>query len=403
MRILMISDHIHFGGGGDALFRIERSGYEKAGYQVFTLSHATNRGASPGPHDYIHVESHSPSVRKALKFSHNYGAERFVREVIDEIRPDAVRLHLISKYPTAVYSALIGQIPVIQTLHGPNLFCATSWGCLSKDSSDCELGVGAKCASRGCVSRVMLPLHLSMHTRLKDLVMKSVSLFHCISRHLTATTRDLGYGPVIYLPPAVGRQFIDAEPATHSGRPTVLYVGVLDQVKGVDVLVEAFQAIARRVPDAELLLAGKGRLEPRLKEMVAAAGLNSQVRFLGFVDNTAIGDLYRQAHVVVMPSIWKEQFGLVGPEALACGVPCVGSNIGGIPEWLKDNEWGYLAEPRDAVGLADRIAALLMDRELRLRFGARGREYVRAAFAPERYQQDMMAMVGQYEAQSVHR
>jgi glycosyltransferase involved in cell wall biosynthesis len=392
----MINDHIHFGGGGDALFRLERRGYEEAGHEVFTFSHSTEERFDGGENDYVHLESKRGYIRKALKFTHDYSVETQLRYALDESKPDVIRVHLVSKYPTAVYRALSGQVPVIQTLHGPSLFCATSWGCLRKDSSNCELGVGAKCALRGCISPLTLPIHLSMHARLSGLVRSNVSLFHVLTEHLLTTCRDLGYGPLIYIPPGVSEHVFDAVQADHSGPPTVLFVGALDVVKGVDVLVRAFEVVAKRFPNAELLIAGVGRLEQKLKRMVDEANLGKQVRFLGFVDNQGIADLYRHAQVLAVPSVWKEQFGLVGPEALACGVPCVGSNIGGIPEWLRHDEWGYLVEPRDVDSLADRIAKLLGDKALRIRFGARGREYVRATYAPARYKQDLLNMVGQF-------
>jgi glycosyltransferase involved in cell wall biosynthesis len=392
----MVNDHIHFGGGGDALFRLERNAYQEAEHEVFTFSHSTEDRQVGDGHDFVHLESKNNYIQRVWKYTHNISVESLVRQAIDQIRPDVIRVHLVSKYPTSVYRAFSGRVPVILTLHGPNLFCATSWGCLRKDSSDCELGVGVKCALRGCILPVALPMYLGMFTRLDGLVRKNVSLFHCLSKHLLATCRDLEYGPLTYIPPGIPEFLFETRQADHNGPPTILFVGALDAVKGVDVLIRAFEIVAKRFPNAQLLIAGRGRLEGTLKSMVGAANLERQVKFLGFVDNLGIADLYQRAHVLAVPSIWKEQFGLVGAEALACGVPCVGSNIGGIPEWLRDGEWGYLVEPRNVESLADRIAELLGDKTLRLRFGAAGCEYVRSSYAPARYKQDMLTMVEQY-------
>jgi glycosyltransferase involved in cell wall biosynthesis len=70
--------------------------------------------------------------------------------------------------------------------------------------------------------------------------------------------------------------------------------------------------------------------------------------------------------------------------------------VGGIPEWLHDGEWGYLVTPRDSIAIADRVISLLLDRETRLRFGRKGRDYVRVTHDPERYQERWLEIVKNY-------
>jgi glycosyltransferase involved in cell wall biosynthesis len=105
-----------------------------------------------------------------------------------------------------------------------------------------------------------------------------------------------------------------------------------------------------------------------------------RVRFLGALDRALVQDLYRQAAVVVVPSVWPEPFGMVGPEAMSFGVPVVAFRVGGVPEWLHDGETGYLVEPRDIYGLAQRIELLLRDAPLARRLGERGRQLVQERF-----------------------
>jgi glycosyltransferase involved in cell wall biosynthesis len=100
-------------------------------------------------------------------------------------------------------------------------------------------------------------------------------------------------------------------------------------------------------------------------------GLSGRIDFKG--DRPSPQELYPTARLVVVPSLWPEPFGLVGPEAMAHGIPVVASRVGGIPEWLDDGEVGFLVEPGDVQGLADRINRLLFDRPLARRLGQRAR------------------------------
>lgn len=394
-RILMINDHIHFGGGGDAVFRLERQAYEDAGHEVFTFSQANEVTEGATDRDTICRVGKGRVSAKTGKFLCAPHVHQSLKRLLNRIQPDLIRVHLVSKYPSAIYSALEGY-SVIQTLHGPNLFCATSWGNLLRDSSLCELGIGGKCWTRGCVSLPTMLLYKSLDARVRPWVKKNVKLYHCPSRQIQERTELLGYNPTKYIPLGIDPEFIHVIPATHDGPPTILYVGGLTEQKGLMYLPDALQQIKLKVPNVRLTLCGRGSLEERLMLEFKERELTDNVEFKGFVDRSKILDLYRNAHVFVCPSIWSEQFGLVGPEALACGVPCVGSSVGGIPEWLHDGEWGYLVPPRDSAALAKRVTTLLLDRETRLRFGKKGREFVLAKHDPVVYQNRWLEIVHEY-------
>jgi glycosyltransferase involved in cell wall biosynthesis len=302
---------------------------------------------------------------------------------------------LLSKYPLSVYRQLNGW-PTFQTLHGPGLFCGTGWGCLRKNSGACELGVGAKCYTRGCVSLAAVPLLIQLHARMLRLAKRTVDRFLCPSRQLLETVRRFGLSRSEYVPIGIDPVFCSVPPASHVGPPIILFVGGLVPVKGPDVLMRAFVALKARLHDLRLRFAGRGPLLASLQEKAIKAGVARDVEFLGFVDHANLVTQYRQAHVVVVPSIWQEQFGLIGPEALACGTPCVGTDIGGIREWLHDGKWGFLFPPRDAAALEEKLSILLYNRDLRTSFGLRGRAFVLENYGPERYGNNHVRIVKEY-------
>jgi glycosyltransferase involved in cell wall biosynthesis len=74
----------------------------------------------------------------------------------------------------------------------------------------------------------------------------------------------------------------------------------------------------------------------------------------------------------------------------------VGTDLGGIPEWLHDSEWGFLVPPRDVEALAERISKLLLDRAMRVSFGKRGREFTLNEYSASKYKDSMLLLVKEY-------
>ena len=395
MRILMINNHFSFGGGGDASFRHERLVYEEAGYSVHTFAHEISRPAEAGASDYVAIESSNRLLRKTQKYLGNPAMHDALKRVLTDVDPDLVHVHLAQGYPTSIFSALT-DYPVMHTLHGPNMFCATSWGCIKNTGQACEQGTGLKCYTRGCVSLATLPMHMSLAWRTARQAKRNVDVYLCPSKQIQRTAENLGFKPAEYFPLSIDRRFMAVEPHLFDGPPTILYVGGLTEQKGVLVLLEAFAEVKRRVPDARLVYAGTGALQRALQQRAAELRCADSVEFRGFVARDDIVATYQSAHVVAVPSIWNEQFGLVGPEALACGVPCVGSNIGGIPEWLHDGQWGYTVQPRNSLALAERLVALLTDRARCQELGLRGREFVLRAFGPEQFKNNVLDLAERY-------
>ena len=179
----MINDHLHFGGGGDAVFRLERAAYEKAGFDVFTFSLSSGVVTEPTPNDYVCQTRSSRIVNKFGKFIGAPHVRSELLKLLNKINPDFVRAHLVSRMPLSIYSALSGW-RTVQTLHGPNLFCATSWGVVKANGAECPLGIGGKCWRKGCISLPNMLLYSQMDKRLQPLLRSSIENYHCPSRFI---------------------------------------------------------------------------------------------------------------------------------------------------------------------------------------------------------------------------
>jgi glycosyltransferase involved in cell wall biosynthesis len=164
-------------------------------------------------------------------------------------------------------------------------------------------------------------------------------------------------------------------------RPYLLAAGRFTRQKGFDVLVEAAARLESvRRAHVDVLIAGDGGEEERLRALVQQRGLEANVQFLGAVGAERLGALYRGALAVVVPSRW-EGLPLVCLEAMASGRPVVASAVDGIPDAVLDQETGLLVPPDDAPALAGALERLLGDASMAERLGAAGRERARETFA----------------------
>jgi len=160
--------------------------------------------------------------------------------------------------------------------------------------------------------------------------------------------------------------------------PLVLFVGRLRYYKGLHVLLDAMPGVR-----GELLIGGEGPERERLERQAAQLGIADRVRFLGDIPDDDLPALYHSADVFVMPAhLRAEALGLSQIEALACGLPCVSTELGTGTSFANfHGETGLVVPPGDAPALAGALNILLADAELRRRFGAAGRQRVATLFS----------------------
>jgi D-inositol-3-phosphate glycosyltransferase len=203
---------------------------------------------------------------------------------------------------------------------------------------------------------------------------------------------------VITIPPGVdtsrfysiakdeAKEYIGVPPCDHM----LLFVGRIEPLKGLDILL---QAIALMVKDERLsslplclvVIGGdpsadeivKSQEMARVQEMSQQLGLEEFVGFQGKRSQDSLPYFYSGSEVVIVPSHY-ESFGMVALEAMACGTPVVASQVGGLAFLIQDGITGFHVPVGEPEALADRITALLLDRELRIRMGRQAAEFAQA-------------------------
>jgi glycosyltransferase involved in cell wall biosynthesis len=163
--------------------------------------------------------------------------------------------------------------------------------------------------------------------------------------------------------------------------PTILFVGRLAKVKDPLMLLEAFRLTVERVPEARLEIVGNGTMRQKLEAFVRRHGLSQRVKLIPGVDD--IRPLLRRAWIFAITSLQEASPNVI-LEAMACELPVVGTQVGGIPELVKDQEMGLLVEKSDPTAAAEAFIRLLNDDAERQAMGKSGREKVLSEHSMER-------------------
>lgn len=303
-------------------------------------------------------------VRPLRQYLYGVQIARFINAMPE--RPDVIEFAEVN---AEGYAYLKGKhsIPVIVRCHTPTFV-------LRKYYAPQEMNFDTEIVSRMELSSILRADGLSAPSR--DMA------------EVIAQSAGIPPGKIAVIPNALDADEFASLPKTprDSDETTLLHVGRLERVKGVETLAKAFCLIYPRAPQARLVFVGGdlpdgmgSRWRARLERLFAEHRALEAVHFAGETTQAELLAWYRRADIAVVPSMLYESFSYACAQAMAAGLPVVASRIGGIPETL--GEAGRLAEPGDAEQLADALLSLIRapQRE-RIELGARARARAKSLF-----------------------
>lgn len=222
------------------------------------------------------------------------------------------------------------------------------------------------CTKRTCMSCTLAahrPPQIWRYTGAIERASKSVDAFLAPSEFARGSHISNGFPAPIRVLPHFLADPSDAVSAERvHPRPFFLFVGRLEKIKGVQVLIEQFA----KFKDADLVVVGNGNYEETLR--TAASGLN-HIHFLGRMSSDRLSEFYRQAVAVLVPSLCYETFGLVPLEAFSTATPVIVNDLGALPEVVRDGGGIVYGSEQE---LMDAMKKLLGDDQLRRSIGLAG-------------------------------
>lgn len=197
----------------------------------------------------------------------------------------------------------------------------------------------------------------------RDIIVDTEYVKKEVQRHLSNTKKSM-LPKIAVIPQGINDAFFEMESSRNSN--VILSVGVFSSRKGHLQLLDAFDMVAKKIPDIKLVIAGglssKDYYE-KMRKKVEESPYENRIRLMPNIESMELMDLYRNAHVFVLHSKEESQ-GIVLAEAMAVGLPVVATNVGGIPDVVKDGESGFLTDYSDTRSFADSIIALMKDSAL---------------------------------------
>lgn len=375
MKILMINNLGTLHGGAEAMIFQLKNNLENEGHTVRVLA-GSEQGSGKKIADASFLTFRQNSFIFRAMYIFNPFALLALKRELRDFRPDIVHLHTISKASPFIL-ALLKKYPTVLTIHDHSLFDPTR-------IEDVPLMQPYReTFSDYFIDRPSLRFYLEKFRffilrRLADNVdtvfVCSDFYAHCARESgIFKNIKTLHNG--IILPPS----------SPIMNHKNILFVGRLSEEKGVRVLLKAAALIKNSHPDMKLCIAGEGEQKKALEKLATKLGIEDITRFPGHKNADEIIELYRQSSLAVVPSFYPDNLPTVCIEAMAIGRPVIASNIGGLPELVKDGETGFLFTPGDADKLAESIDRLLSDFELIQKMGEAGRKKAEEEFEGKTY------------------
>jgi glycosyltransferase involved in cell wall biosynthesis len=297
-----------------------------------------------------------------------------LERAITKFRPDAAYVHHL--YSPSIVEWIARRLPTVAYVHSPHIVCPGYAQYLKRTSRVCPHKAGLICMLNAQIERCCFGRSPLTHARRLAQVYSFIRIYRSIPILVGSNFMQqllhrnaIPLGLIEVLPPILlDHSCPEFAPAPDSR--TMLFVGRLVPEKGLRQLIETLALLGA---DWELIVAGEGEERDACRALAAQLNVSHKVKFVGWLSQSEMESLYQRSSLVVVPSLWPEPFGRVGPEAFFHGRPVIAFAVGGTPDWLEDGVSGYLVPPGDFVQLRHRIQMLLESPERQVQMGNNAR------------------------------
>ncbi len=368
MKILHVNESGTMAGGAEAYIADVSEGLHAAGHSSHLVCFSSQAGGEP-------LVASTAVVPRLAGGSLRSSVYEALEEQIVAQRPDVAFVHAV--YDPKVVEWIAKALPTVAYVHGPYVACPGQAYYLRRSRHACTRSAGSNCLVNAQLERCCWGHNPIKHLRALSRVQALLRVYRQLpilagSRAMRSLLVQNGVpaAQIEILAPILLHDDMLSFPSPPNPRQ-MLFVGRLEPEKGLDLLLAALREIAG---PWRLVVAGDGHMRPHLEISSAFATGDRQVEFLGWVGRQEVTNLYHESGLVIVPSLWPEPFGRVGPEAAVAGRPVVASAVGGIPDWLEDRVTGSLVPAGDVAALRQAIQHLLDSPAEQERLGRTARE-----------------------------
>lgn len=396
MNILQVNKYNYIKGGAERYYIDLCALLKRKGHKVARFSMKDDKNLPSEWEEYFisNISFKNPSIfdypKMFGRMFYSLEAKRKIGELLDDFKPDIVHVHNIYNHisPSILVEIKKREIPVVCTIH--DYFLLSPNVTLFHNGKVCELAKSKsilKMTLHRCINNSLLQslggsFVWRIHHSLK-LYYKYIDILVAPSEFMKEKLIEYGIRDkkIEVLP-----YFLDTDVEnikTKMGH-YVLYFGKVCYHKGVGMILD----VAEKLPDINIVLAGgdwKGEFQRKAQKRRI-----KNIRFLGFVEKKKLGKLIENCALVIIPSLWYENFPFSILESLALGKPVIASKIGGIPEIVEAGRDGLLFEPGNVEDLVKKVLQLWNNPELVLRLGRQGREDVERKYNPKTHYKELM-------------
>ena len=392
MKVLLVNK-FHWPKGGSEKYYFELGELLKQhGHEVAYFSMEDEKNISTGDKEYFvpKFDLNNSSKLKALDVIYNKKNQKIMEYALDDFKPDIVHLNNFQRQLSAsiIKPCVDRNIPVVFTAHDVQAICPAIT-MMDNDKNPCELCVGGKyinCIKKSCNKGSKLKSILGAlegyYYRKNKIYTDKISYIITPSEFYRKKFIEDGVNEnkikAIHNSIIMEDYNVKAEDEGYA-----LYFGRLSKEKGILNLINAF----KKCKKGTLYIAGEGPEKDTIENIVKENKLEKRVKLLGFLNKEEMTEVTRKCKFVVVPSIWYENCPYSVLETLAIGKPVIGSNMGGIPELVSDNENGYIYDTIEE--LTEKMNMLFSDEEIVKKFSKKSKELATEKYDREVYYSEL--------------
>lgn len=397
MKVLLVHKFYKYNGGADVFFFETGRILNENGNEVAYFS---TQDPENLPTNYSSYFIKAPNfkdgniflkIKELIKITYNFEAKKQFKKLLDDFRPDIIHVFNIITHisPSILDVAHKNNIPVVISCNDYKHICPNyKLFHHGKVCEDCKGGKFYKCILNKCshdstIYSIASAVESYTHQAL-NIYKKNIALFLFASDFMAHKTEQF-WGKGFKWGKLLNPFKILELPNLNQKGKYGLYFGRLIDEKGVDILIKAL----KNCKDIPFKIIGDGPDFEKLKQYTQDNGL-TKVEFTGAIWGKKLDEIISNSKFVVVPSIWHENFPYVILQAFAAGKPVIGSNRGGIPELVIENERGLLYDAEKPLELSEKISILFYNDGNCFRMGNNARKFIEETFSDELFYKSLM-------------